>query len=111
MTLTEALDALGANTALAGILGQKVVDVFTLMKRDEVERYEQAGRTRRPATSPSGSSRSTCRLLTYRSLQRPHGALSRYRALPNSAVLKAGQIGCERSAIRSPPAKVTPSSR
>ena len=40
-TLTEALDALAADTTLSGILGQELVDVFTLMKRDEVERYEQ----------------------------------------------------------------------
>ncbi len=48
MTMADALDALGQNAALAGILGQKVVDVFTLMKRDEVERYEQAEKD--PAT-------------------------------------------------------------
>ena len=42
MTLTEALDALEADSAFKQILGEKVVDVFVLMKRDEVERYEQA---------------------------------------------------------------------
>lgn len=42
MTLTEALDALDANSGLRDILGNRFVDVFTLMKRDEVERYEEA---------------------------------------------------------------------
>jgi len=42
MTLTEALDALEADTAFKQILGERLVDVFVLMKRDEVERYEQA---------------------------------------------------------------------
>jgi glutamine synthetase len=42
MTLTEALDALDADDAFKQILGAKLVDVFVLMKRDEVERYEQA---------------------------------------------------------------------
>jgi glutamine synthetase len=40
-TLTEALDALAADEVLSGILGKELVDVFTMMKRDEVERYEQ----------------------------------------------------------------------
>jgi glutamine synthetase len=42
MTLTEALDALDASTAMRDILGAPLVDVFALMKRDEVERYETA---------------------------------------------------------------------
>lgn len=40
MTLTAALDALEADTALAEILGTRFVDVFAMLKRDEVERYE-----------------------------------------------------------------------
>ncbi len=40
MTLGEALDALEADTDLRGLLPGAFIDVFTTMKRDEVERYE-----------------------------------------------------------------------
>ena len=40
MTLAEALDALVGNAPLRETLGGPLVDVFALMKRDEVERYE-----------------------------------------------------------------------
>lgn len=40
MTLAEALDALAANERMRRILGERFVDVFTMMKRDEVERYQ-----------------------------------------------------------------------
>ena len=39
MSLGEALDALRADTALIEILGGSLVDVFEVMKRDEIERY------------------------------------------------------------------------
>lgn len=39
MSLAEALDALRADTALIEILGGSLVDVFEVMKRDEIERY------------------------------------------------------------------------
>ena len=42
MTLTEALDALEANETMAEILGAELVDLFAVMKRDEVARYEEA---------------------------------------------------------------------
>jgi len=48
MTLTEALDALDADTVMRSTLGAPLVDVFALMKRDEVERYESE--TDDPAT-------------------------------------------------------------
>ena len=41
-TLTAALDALDADTVLREALGAAVVDVFTVLKRDEVARYEHA---------------------------------------------------------------------
>ncbi len=40
MSLTAALDALGANDSMRATMGSAIVDVFSLMKRDEVERYE-----------------------------------------------------------------------
>ncbi|MCU1440172.1 MAG: glutamine synthetase [Rhodoglobus sp.] len=40
MTLSAALDALDSDTVMRATLGTAMVDVFTLMKRDEVERYE-----------------------------------------------------------------------
>ena len=40
VTLKEALDALDTDTVMRETLGAPIVDVFTLMKRDEVERYE-----------------------------------------------------------------------
>lgn len=40
MTLTAALDALQEDEELRGHLGSSFIDVFTTMKRDEVERYE-----------------------------------------------------------------------
>ena len=40
MTLTAALDAIDADAALRDILGVPLVDVFVLLKRDEVARYE-----------------------------------------------------------------------
>lgn len=39
MSLAEALDALRADSALIEILGGSLVDVFEVMKRDEIERY------------------------------------------------------------------------
>jgi len=39
MSLDAALDALRADTALIEILGGPLVDVFEVMKRDEIERY------------------------------------------------------------------------
>lgn len=42
MTLGEALDALRADTALTDIIGGDLVDVFEVMKRDEIERYTEA---------------------------------------------------------------------
>jgi len=41
-TLTGALDALDADTVLRGALGAAIVDVFSMLKRDEVARYEHA---------------------------------------------------------------------
>jgi len=40
MSLTEALDALQADDGLRSYLGSSFIDIFTTMKRDEVERYE-----------------------------------------------------------------------
>ena len=40
MTLGSALDALSGNERMRELLGGPLVDVFTMMKRDEVERYE-----------------------------------------------------------------------
>ena len=40
MTLKEALDALDADAGLRELLTGDFIDVFTTMKRDEVERYE-----------------------------------------------------------------------
>lgn len=48
MTLAEALDALDGNAGMRETLGGPLVDVFALMKRDEVERYETE--TADPAT-------------------------------------------------------------
>ena len=48
MTLTSALDALAADTVMRATMGGPIVDVFALMKRDEVERYESE--TEDPAT-------------------------------------------------------------
>lgn len=42
MTLTSALDALDANERMREIMGTRFVEVFTLMKRDEVSRYESS---------------------------------------------------------------------
>jgi glutamine synthetase len=42
MTLGDALDALRADTALLDILGGELVDVFEVMKRDEIVRYTAA---------------------------------------------------------------------
>ncbi len=42
MSLTEALDALAGNQRLRDIIGNRFVDVFTMLKRDEIERYEAA---------------------------------------------------------------------
>jgi glutamine synthetase len=39
-TLTAALDALDADTVLRGALGAPIIDVFSVLKRDEVARYE-----------------------------------------------------------------------
>jgi glutamine synthetase len=39
-TLGQALDALDADASLRGILGEKMLEVFGVMKRDEIERYE-----------------------------------------------------------------------
>lgn len=40
MSLTEALDALEADPALRSVLYEQMVDVFMVLKRDEVERYQ-----------------------------------------------------------------------
>lgn len=40
MTLGAALDALSGNERMRELLGAPLVDVFTMMKRDEIERYE-----------------------------------------------------------------------
>jgi glutamine synthetase len=42
MTLTDALDALEKNAPLRETLGGTLVDLFTVLKRDEVARYETA---------------------------------------------------------------------
>jgi len=42
MTLGDALDALRADTALIDIIGGDLVNVFEVMKRDEIERYTAA---------------------------------------------------------------------
>jgi glutamine synthetase len=42
MTLSSALDALDANAGMREIMGTRFVDVFTLLKRDEVARYESS---------------------------------------------------------------------
>jgi len=42
MTLGDALDALRADSALIEMLGGPLVDVFEVMKRDEIERYTEA---------------------------------------------------------------------
>ena len=39
MTLGDALDALAGNERMRELLGAPLVDVFTMMKRDEIERY------------------------------------------------------------------------
>jgi glutamine synthetase len=39
MTLAGALDALDSDSVMRATLGAPIVDVFTLMKRDEIERY------------------------------------------------------------------------
>lgn len=41
-TLSSALDALDTDTVLRGALGAPVVDVFSILKRDEVARYEHS---------------------------------------------------------------------
>jgi len=40
MSLGEALDALEADKDLSRVLAQELINVFTVLKRDEVERYE-----------------------------------------------------------------------
>ncbi len=40
VTLTEALDALAADSVMTETLGAPLVDTFVVLKRDEVERYE-----------------------------------------------------------------------
>jgi len=40
MSLKEALDALQADSGLRHLLTDDFIDVFTVLKRDEVERYE-----------------------------------------------------------------------
>ena len=42
MTFTEALDALEANDNLREQMSQELINVFLVMKRDEIERYEAA---------------------------------------------------------------------
>ena len=39
LSLTEALDALEADTDLSHVMAQELINVFMVMKRDEVERY------------------------------------------------------------------------
>jgi glutamine synthetase len=40
MTFTEALDALEANKNLTDYIAPELINVFLVMKRDEIERYE-----------------------------------------------------------------------
>jgi glutamine synthetase len=40
MTFTEALDALEANKNLTHYIAPELINVFLVMKRDEIERYE-----------------------------------------------------------------------
>jgi glutamine synthetase len=47
-TFTESLDALEANTALKDQLSAELIDVFMVLKRDEIARYEAA--VKDPAT-------------------------------------------------------------
>jgi glutamine synthetase len=42
MSLEAALDALQADTVLRDLLEGPIVDVFQIMKRDEVKRYKEA---------------------------------------------------------------------
>lgn len=42
MTFTDALDALDSDAFMKSILGAPLTDVFTMLKRDEVARYEAA---------------------------------------------------------------------
>jgi glutamine synthetase len=42
MTFTEALDALEANKNLTHYIAPELINVFLVMKRDEIERYEAA---------------------------------------------------------------------
>jgi glutamine synthetase len=42
MTLTAALNALDADTVMRETMGGTVIDVFSVLKRDEVARYEDA---------------------------------------------------------------------
>ena len=51
MSLGEALDALEADASLHEIMGAEIVEVFTLMKRDELRRYTE--------TVPDASTRDT----------------------------------------------------
>jgi glutamine synthetase len=40
LTFTAALDALEADTALSGVMSQELINVFSVLKRDEIVRYE-----------------------------------------------------------------------
>ena len=40
MTLNAALDALDADTAMRETMGSTIINVFSVLKRDEVMRYE-----------------------------------------------------------------------
>jgi len=42
MTLKAALDALDADTVMRDAMGSTIIDVFSVLKRDEVERYEDS---------------------------------------------------------------------
>jgi glutamine synthetase len=42
VTFTEALDALEANKNLTDYIAPELINVFLVMKRDEIERYEAA---------------------------------------------------------------------
>jgi glutamine synthetase len=40
LSFTEALDALEADTDLSGVMAQELINVFMVLKRDEIERYQ-----------------------------------------------------------------------
>jgi len=40
LSFTEALDALEADTDLSRVMAQELINVFMVLKRDEIERYQ-----------------------------------------------------------------------